>query len=604
MTLQNGSTVETVGGNSSTSIGGAVIVAYPPGGFANNATIRAQMFQQSTIPDLVPPTIGQLPDISVNTAPGQCSALVIYGLPSVSDNCHSIGAPVCNPPPGSIFDKGSKVVTCHVTDAAGNVSPPSTFTVTVVDLEKPTLNCPANIVVSAPVDGCSAVVSYPAPSVSDNCPGVGVATCNPPSGSSFNVGDTPVNCTARDASQNLGTCSFTVTVRDATAPVITCSGNIIVECAPPDGVPVSFNITATDLCDTDVTVLCVPPSGSVFQLGARAVSCTATDPWGNRDSCTFSVLLVGTNCTGNFVIQPSTSPAGQITRFPLLSSYPCGTCVEITAMPAANWTFMGWLGDTRGLVNPVTITMNQDKCVEPVFGTPQSIGNGANGYGVLEPLAPLYPYGSTVRAAAGPNPGYYFSHWTNDLSGTQNPLEYSVSVTNALITPVFQALPSGYFSLFVNVSGRGRVRQQRVGGPTPALLALTNVYPSGSNLVLLAIPEPGQKFDGWIVGPGPFTFTNPLPISMTSSRWIEARFSRKPVLEVVRCQDEIIEGIFRLQVKGSLLERYIVEASSLTSEPAVWTPVAQGSNVLGSFQFDDPFVPGVSKRFYRAILAP
>ena len=58
------------------------------------------------------------------------------------------------------------------------------------------------------------VVTYPAPSASDNCSGVTV-TCNPPSGSVFAAGTTTVNCTARDASGNTTSCSFTVTVDTA-----------------------------------------------------------------------------------------------------------------------------------------------------------------------------------------------------------------------------------------------------------------------------------------------------------------------------------------------------------------------------------------------------
>lgn len=58
------------------------------------------------------------------------------------------------------------------------------------------------------------MVSYPAPVVSDNCPGV-TAVCNPPAGSWFPTGVTTVTCTAADTAGNTSTCSFTVTVFDA-----------------------------------------------------------------------------------------------------------------------------------------------------------------------------------------------------------------------------------------------------------------------------------------------------------------------------------------------------------------------------------------------------
>ena len=45
------------------------------------------------------------------------------------------------------------------------------------------------------------------------CDGALTATCNPPSGSVFNVGQTTVNCQAVDKCGHVGTCSFVVTVR-------------------------------------------------------------------------------------------------------------------------------------------------------------------------------------------------------------------------------------------------------------------------------------------------------------------------------------------------------------------------------------------------------
>ncbi|MEW6128202.1 MAG: HYR domain-containing protein, partial [Acidobacteriota bacterium] len=57
------------------------------------------------------------------------------------------------------------------------------------------------------------VVNYPAPQVSDNCPGESVV-CVPPSGSCFGLGVTTVSCTATDASGNTANCSFVVTTFD------------------------------------------------------------------------------------------------------------------------------------------------------------------------------------------------------------------------------------------------------------------------------------------------------------------------------------------------------------------------------------------------------
>ena len=78
----------------------------------------------------------------------------------------------------------------------------------------PTITCSANVTAVSAV-ACppttSTTVTYPAPTATDNCPGVTTA-CIPASGSTFPVGTTTVNCTATDTAGNTATCSFTVTV--------------------------------------------------------------------------------------------------------------------------------------------------------------------------------------------------------------------------------------------------------------------------------------------------------------------------------------------------------------------------------------------------------
>jgi HYR domain len=117
------------------------------------------------------------------------------------------------------------------------------------DETAPSITCPADVVQNNDPGLCSAVVNYPAPTVTDNCPGVTVV-CAPPSGSIFPVGTTNVTCTATDSAGATAGCTFNVTVNDAEAPVITsvtASPNVL---WPPNHkmVPVVVTATATDNC--------------------------------------------------------------------------------------------------------------------------------------------------------------------------------------------------------------------------------------------------------------------------------------------------------------------------------------------------------------------
>jgi uncharacterized repeat protein (TIGR01451 family) len=78
----------------------------------------------------------------------------------------------------------------------------------------PTITCPADITVITPLPGdVSIVVNFPPPAVTDNCPGASVV-CSPPSGASFPVGMTTVNCVVTDSGGATASCKFKVTVWD------------------------------------------------------------------------------------------------------------------------------------------------------------------------------------------------------------------------------------------------------------------------------------------------------------------------------------------------------------------------------------------------------
>jgi hypothetical protein len=169
-----------------------------------------------TVNDTQAPSIGCPSDMTVPTTSNQCGAVVTYATPTPSDNCS--GATVsCAPVSGTTFSVGTTTVTCTARDAAGNQTTCS-FRVTVADTQAPTIACPASITTTANAQSAPGspmigrVVTYPNPTVSENCSGATLVGCVPASGSFFPTGTTTVTCTARDADGNTNTCAFTVTV--------------------------------------------------------------------------------------------------------------------------------------------------------------------------------------------------------------------------------------------------------------------------------------------------------------------------------------------------------------------------------------------------------
>jgi hypothetical protein len=184
------------------------------------------------------------------------------------------------------------IITITATDGSGNMA--SVQYSTRIDSTPPQITCPASTVVGC-TSPAGAVVMFTA-TAADTCDPQPTVICTPASGSTFPLGATTVTCTATDACGNRTSCSFTVAVRDTMPPMISCPANLSVLNDPNQaGAVVHFAVTATDTCDATPTIVCTPPSGSVFPAGVTTpVTCTATDDTGNQASCGFTVKVTPT----------------------------------------------------------------------------------------------------------------------------------------------------------------------------------------------------------------------------------------------------------------------------------------------------------------------
>lgn len=152
-------------------------------------------------------------DITVGNDAGECGAVVNFDL-SPLDNCEGVTA-VADPASGSMFSLGMTAVTVIATDASGNADTCG-FNVTVNDTEPPVAECHADTTILVESGVTEKVVEFSS-SVSDNCEGATIS-CNPPSGSTFQLGITEVTCIAVDAAENADTCGFKVNVTQELNP--------------------------------------------------------------------------------------------------------------------------------------------------------------------------------------------------------------------------------------------------------------------------------------------------------------------------------------------------------------------------------------------------
>jgi gliding motility-associated-like protein len=257
-----------------------------------------------TVQDQIKPVLSGCPSDIVVNANASCQATVTWTPPTTSDNCAGIVSLTSTRNPGTVFSKGTTVVTYTARDAANNISTCS-FNVTVQDITPPViLGCPSNIVVNAN-GSCQATVNWTAPTRSDNCAGPIALTATKNPGSTFSLGTTVVTYTATDVSGNTSTCSFNVTVQDNTKPVIVnCPGNIVASADAACQATVNWTQpSASDNCGSPINLTSSKAPGSTFTLGTTTVTYTAVDAAGNSATCSFNVVVtdgtapVLTGCT-------------------------------------------------------------------------------------------------------------------------------------------------------------------------------------------------------------------------------------------------------------------------------------------------------------------
>src|SRR5688500_1699140 len=237
-------------------------------------------------------------NISINTAPGSCSAAATVGYAGVTDDAP--GATVVGGvrndglPLDALYPKGVTTITWTSIDIEEKTSSANQL-VTVTDAEKPSVTAPAGIdAVNDPLKGSAVLVAGNA-SALDNCGEVSITPTrsdNLELPAPFPVGLTTVTWTAKDGSGNTASANQIVKVIDIEAPRITATDIELDATSRSGAVVESYNLVFGDNVRV-VQVKCTPEPGSLFREGPTPVECTVWDAAGHSASANFVVKVRG-----------------------------------------------------------------------------------------------------------------------------------------------------------------------------------------------------------------------------------------------------------------------------------------------------------------------
>ncbi len=241
------------------------------------------------------------PEITINTpAVGSTFGLreevaADYSCSDGGSEVESCEGTVPNGDDISTAPAGPKSFAVTATDKVGNAAT-LTREYDVGDDIPPVLDLPGDAdgkLFAEATSGGGATVEYTATATDDD-PQNPAVVCDSASGGVFSIGETKVECSAKDAAGNEAKGSFTVVVRDTTGPTLRLPGDITREATGPDGARVEYEATATDAVDGDVAVKCSPASGEAFPMGETKVECSASDKAGHEATGSFTVSVEDT----------------------------------------------------------------------------------------------------------------------------------------------------------------------------------------------------------------------------------------------------------------------------------------------------------------------
>ncbi len=269
----------------------------------------SECVQTITVQDVTKPVITCPGDKTLNCQDN--TGITSNGVAIASDNCgpvsitHSDASTQNSNPNNAGYYNYVITRTWRATDVSGNFSE-CVQAITVRDITKPVITCPANVTVNCQDNNTSSATGVA--TGTDNCSPVTITQSqtstksndvNSPAYYNYVITRT---WTATDVTGNFSTCVQTITVRDVTAPVITYCPVVVTTCNNLAGNNKTMTLTATDNCNSPIAITwsatgATSFSGSGgtvtanFNVGTTTISWTVKDVTGNTSTCATTVVV-------------------------------------------------------------------------------------------------------------------------------------------------------------------------------------------------------------------------------------------------------------------------------------------------------------------------
>ena len=297
-----------------------------------------------------------------------------------------------------------------------------------------------------------------------------------------------------------------------------------------------------------VTLTAAPAAGYNFSAwtgdcAGQGNPCTLTMDADKSVSAIFTQIeyaLTITQVTGGTITAAPDSP------------YHLNDGVNLTATPAAGYSFSAWTGDCAGQGNPCSLTMDAAKNVSATFTQNEYTLSIVSDHGTVsvDPDQATYTYDTDVLLTMeSVEMGWTFTGWSGgDCTGTS---PCTVNITdNTTVTANFT---QDEFSLSVGVVP--------VDSGNSVTLSNNGPYHYNDEVTLEAVTIPGWQFDHWVVG-SDVVYASEIVVTITDHVVVSAYFTQ---IEYALTITQVMGGTITAAPDGPY---HLNDGATLTATPA------------------------------------
>jgi len=181
---------------------------------------------------------------------------------------------------------------------------------------------------------------------------------------------------------------------------------------------------------------------------------------------------------------------GTVTIDPVQDTYHYGDEVTLTPNADPGWSFTSWSGDASGTLNPLLFTITDDTSITANFTQDEHTLSVAvdpleKGTVTIDPVKDTFHYGDEVTLIPTAIPGWSFSSWSGDASGTLTPLLFKITDDTSITANFTQ--DEHTLSVVVDPLEKGTV----------TIDPIKDTYHYGDEVTLIPTAIPGWNFSSW-----------------------------------------------------------------------------------------------------------